>query len=251
VATVGDIYQGLTDSPIFFIGQNGDDTFRAPVLGPDDLIDGGWGRDNLYGGDDLIAGGDDEDELFGDGEDDTLIGGDSNDFIDGGTGTNTAVFGGNHLGYATGVTLVGERFVADLDRSDGYDGTDTLKNIQNLKFEGDGWEGSLSKYIYEMTAGPGEAPDPDPEPDPDPPPSDYYGQSMATAALISTGQWVNGSIETAGDQDWFAINLIAGWTYSILLGGSSSDGDRLDDPYLNLMTARGLRALTTMMAAAV
>jgi serralysin len=61
--------------------------------------------------------------------------------------------------------------------------------------------------------------------------------STATTASISVGGTVNSSLETAGDHDWFRINLTAGQTLVFSLDGSSLTPD--PDSYLNLRDAAG------------
>src|SRR5262245_18826199 len=61
---------------------------------------------------------------------DTITGGAGNDVIDGGTGTNIAVFSGNRANYVVS-TVNGAVSVKALS---GTDGTDTLTNVQYLRF---------------------------------------------------------------------------------------------------------------------
>jgi len=61
--------------------------------------------------------------------------------------------------------------------------------------------------------------------------------STATTATISVGGTVTGSLETAGDHDWYAITLTAGQTLVF-----SEDGSGLtprQDSYLSLRDASG------------
>lgn len=46
------------------------------------------------------------------------------------------------------------------------------------------------------------------------------------------GGSATGGIETAGDRDWFAVELEAGTTYRFDLDGSPSGDGSLHDPYL-------------------
>ena len=46
---------------------------------------------------------------------------------------------------------------------------------------------------------------------------DDYGETANTAASIGVGGMVSGSIETAFDEDWFAITLRAGDVVEIVL----------------------------------
>jgi subtilisin-like proprotein convertase family protein/subtilisin family serine protease len=54
------------------------------------------------------------------------------------------------------------------------------------------------------------------------------------AGSLSTGGSRNGSIDLAGDTDWYGVTLIAGTTYLFDLVG-----DTLQDPFLELLTATG------------
>lgn len=74
------------------------------------------------------------DALYGGAGNDTLVGEAGNDYLDGGAGaeTNTAVFAGNYADYAI-VTGTTSTTVTGIGARAG-DGTDTLKNIQLLKF---------------------------------------------------------------------------------------------------------------------
>jgi len=93
-----------------FIGGAAADTVTANNDG--DTIYGGAGNDTLTGG----TG------------DDTLDGGGGNDTLDGGAGTNTAVFSGARASYT--ITPSGKSLIVS-----GPDGTDTLSNIEFLKFD--------------------------------------------------------------------------------------------------------------------
>ncbi|MGZ2412026.1 serralysin [Sphingomonas sp. F9_3S_D5_B_2] len=59
----------------------------------------------------------------------------------------------------------------------------------------------------------------------------------STTAHVSLGGSFVGSIETAGDHDWIAVNLTAGQKYSITLAGYGSNA--LEDPYLYLRDSSG------------
>ena len=76
------------------------------------------------------------------------------------------------------------------------------------------------------------------------PPVTDTGQSMSepdgedlpanpsTIGRVAVGGIAAGSIETAGDRDWFAVELFAGHTYVINLKGSATDDGTLEDPFL-------------------
>jgi Ca2+-binding RTX toxin-like protein len=92
-------------------------------------------------GGDTLSGGDGNDTLIGGAGSDTLIGGKGNDTLDGGAGIDKAVFTGNESNYTFTFNADGSLTVAD-QRAGVYgwndpttpDGTDTLKNIEQLQF---------------------------------------------------------------------------------------------------------------------
>ena len=71
------------------------------------------------------------------------------------------------------------------------------------------------------------------------PPPDDYGSTPAQSGLLSLGVSQQGEIETAGDRDWFAIELQAGESYSFELTGVT-----LGDPFLVLRNSRGTTLLS-------
>ena len=98
----------LTTDGMYLIDQSSD-THNDNVLGDNfsDLIKAGSGND-------------------------TLTGGAGNDTLDGGAGDNTAVFSGKESDYKITVNG-GTATIADL-RAGSHDGTDTITNIQHVKF---------------------------------------------------------------------------------------------------------------------
>ena len=58
--------------------------------------------------------------------------------------------------------------------------------------------------------------------------------TIATTASVSVGGSVEGTLETAGDHDWFKVQLTAGQAVSVTL-----DGLTLSDPYLTIRNANG------------
>ncbi len=62
--------------------------------------------------------------------------------------------------------------------------------------------------------------------------SDDYTQDTTTAGSVAVGGVATGEIETSGDRDWFAVELVAGRTYTIDLRGSGTRDGTLSDPYL-------------------
>jgi len=91
-----------------------------------DLFNGGGGDDVLrgYAGPDILNGGDGADRIEG--------GGDA-DAIDGGAGIDTAIYGGPSRNYGWTLNANGSWTVTDY-RVGSPDGTDTLRNIENLQF---------------------------------------------------------------------------------------------------------------------
>lgn len=59
--------------------------------------------------------------------------------------------------------------------------------------------------------------------------SDDYGKTTATAGQIEVGGRVAGAIEESFDEDWFAVDLVAGHTYQIDLEGDSTNAGSLPD----------------------
>lgn len=92
------------------LGGAGDDVIRGDDQG--DTLYGGWGNDTLVGG----AG------------NDTLCGGPGNNTIDGGSGSNTAVYHGTMASYRIG-------HLGDVTVVTGPDDADTLRNVQQLRFD--------------------------------------------------------------------------------------------------------------------
>ena len=62
--------------------------------------------------------------------------------------------------------------------------------------------------------------------------SDDYAADTQTTGTVAVGDSATGVIETAHDQDWFAVELVAGRTYQFDLGGSPSGGGTLRDTFL-------------------
>lgn len=86
------------------------------------------------GADDIITGFDTNDRINASGGSDTIEGGRGNDLIDGGSARDKATYRGSAVDYEI-ATIDGVTTVRDL--VDGRDGTDTLRNIEDLHFLGD------------------------------------------------------------------------------------------------------------------
>ncbi len=61
---------------------------------------------------------------------------------------------------------------------------------------------------------------------------DDYGQTGANSGALTVGSSSTGEIEAAGDEDWFAVNLTGGRSYTIDLEGAGTGAGSLRDPYL-------------------
>ena len=101
------------------------------LIGPGTVIENARGG----AGDDVIVGNDADNTLRGGGGDDRLRGRGGDDLLIGGPGNDTAVFAGGAAFYRI-VTSDGVTTVADL-RAGAPEGTDTLREIETIRFEGD------------------------------------------------------------------------------------------------------------------
>lgn len=63
--------------------------------------------------------------------------------------------------------------------------------------------------------------------------------NVSTAYSMSVGDTFRGTVSTAFDQDWVAINLVAGQTYDITQQGAPTGAGTLSDPYLRLYNGSG------------
>jgi Ca2+-binding RTX toxin-like protein len=108
--TVQDITPGRENVGAFYLGE--------------DVADVIVGRN----GDDHIEGFGGDDTLFGGAGNDVLAGGSGNDYIDGGPGFDIATFSGVRSQYSV------ERQSSSQYRVVGPDGTDTVVNVESLKF---------------------------------------------------------------------------------------------------------------------
>lgn len=68
---------------------------------------------------------------------------------------------------------------------------------------------------------------------------DDYAGNTSTTGTVSVGGARNGTIETAGDTDWFAITLQAGYTYTFDMLGLDSGNGTLADPYMRIRDSSG------------
>ena len=62
--------------------------------------------------------------------------------------------------------------------------------------------------------------------------ADDYGMTPGSSGSVAVDGTATGAIEVAHDEDWFAVDLEAGETYTIGVQGSATGGGTLSDPYL-------------------
>tara|TARA_Y100001968_G_C19387962_1_gene733936 strand:+ start:173 stop:1675 length:1503 start_codon:yes stop_codon:yes gene_type:complete len=129
----------LYDGYLYYV--SGNETFRATNFA--DEIDAGPGNDVIYGnggndildgesGSDIINGGDGSDIIRGGAGGDSITPGKGNDDIDGGSGVDEVWFSGKSSDYHFSGS---SSYLTVKDIGSGSnDGTDTLKNIENLRF---------------------------------------------------------------------------------------------------------------------
>lgn len=161
-----------------------------------------------------VVGGTGNDAFTGSSANNTFRGNGGNDTIDGGTGTDIAIFSGTRSQYTlTALTGNGVRVV-------GPDGTDTLTNVERLQF-------SDQTVTWPPTATS----------------SDDFANSLTDTArsfgVVSVGGTATGTLETAGDRDWFSLQLTAGTSYTVSLSGSPSGAGTLTDAYLRVRSGGG------------
>lgn len=63
-------------------------------------------------------------------------------------------------------------------------------------------------------------------------PLDDFASTTGTTGAVSVGGSSTGNIETDGDVDWFAVNLVSGRLYQFDLEGSPTGGGTLSDTYI-------------------
>ena len=95
---------------------------------------GGSGSDTINGNKykNNIQGNAGNDIIYGRAGNDLIIGGEGNDVIDGGTGKDTASYSGNLLDYS--INTATNIYQIKDNRTGSNDGTDTLRNIEYIKF---------------------------------------------------------------------------------------------------------------------
>ncbi len=115
----------LNTATLHFINSGFGENRSASLISADNLV-GTNGNDNInaYGGNDTVNGGTGND---------SVTGGVGNDIIDGGSGTDTANFSGKFAEYGFSVNS-GAIIIEDKNLANGNDGSDTLRNVEKLRF---------------------------------------------------------------------------------------------------------------------
>ncbi len=70
-------------------------------------------------------------------------------------------------------------------------------------------------------------------------PADAVGNDASTRARINAGAPVNGSLDYAGDVDWYRFSAHTGQMYTITLAGAQGAANPLGDPLLRVLDPRG------------
>jgi hypothetical protein len=68
---------------------------------------------------------------------------------------------------------------------------------------------------------------------------DDHGVTPASAGSVAVGGFATGTVEAAGDVDWFAVELAAGERYRFELEGGATEAGTLEDPVLELRDGAG------------
>jgi T5SS/PEP-CTERM-associated repeat protein len=216
-------YNPTTPPPPDLTGDDGDNVITG--TGGAELIEGLGGNDSLAGGggNDTVEGGTGSDTIDGGAGNDTVVGGEGNDFIDGGDGTNVAVFSGPLADYtilvdggelalsadvATSLALVPPDAVITVI---GPDGTDTLTNVDVLRFS--------DKDVF--VGGPNHAPE-------QPVDADGDANSVAEDATVGT--------EVGIDADSFDPDLLDEVTFTL---SDDAGGLFAIDPVTGVVTVAG------------
>ena len=69
--------------------------------------------------------------------------------------------------------------------------------------------------------------------------TDDYTSNVRTQGFLAIGGNVSGTLEVAGDQDWFAVELVQGTAYAISMEGSTTGRGTLSDPKVAILDING------------
>ncbi|MFA6314144.1 MAG: pre-peptidase C-terminal domain-containing protein [Sterolibacterium sp.] len=165
-----------------------------------------------------LLGSKSDDELLGFAGNDTLTGGQGDDYLDGGTDNDTAEYTGLVTEYTFDYDEKSGTFTITDSVAD-RDGIDTVIDVEVYNF------GKASKTLAELIAlATGVV-------------ADDYAADSSTTGLITVGTSASGNLEEVGDEDWFALTLLAGQSYTFSLDAAATAG--LSNPKLWLYTGKG------------
>jgi hypothetical protein len=68
---------------------------------------------------------------------------------------------------------------------------------------------------------------------------DNLADTTAPLGVVAVNGSSTGTLELAGDRDWFSVGLIAGTTYRVDLQGLRAGGGTLEDPYVRIRSSSG------------
>lgn len=69
---------------------------------------------------------------------------------------------------------------------------------------------------------------------------DDFSATTATTGRVTLGGSITGNIQYEGDEDWFAVDLVAGQVYEFQLSGVDGGGGTLPNPSLRVRSATGV-----------
>ncbi len=165
-----DDFMDFSDSTarIGLVGALGDDTY---VLG----VAGGWIEEKAGEGIDTVRSAssyvlDDNVENLtligsaninakGNSQDNLLAGNSGNNILDGGTGKDTVIYATDPSNYRFGLQGIGLASVVDTNLSNGVEGTDTLKSIEQIQFADRTWTITSEFQVNTVTASVQERPE--------------------------------------------------------------------------------------------
>ena len=101
--------------------------------------------------------------------------------------------------------------------SDGKLSVDTTVTVGVTDVQEDPTEEPVVEQVQESVSEPG---------------GEDFSANTSTAGRVAVDGAATGEIGSSGDRDWFAVELVAGRTYTIDLKGHDTDDGELSDPYL-------------------
>ncbi len=251
------LVQGSTYQTAEVDGGSGDDTITvkgndsAPVL----TVNGGEGDDSItlsgtYTSS-TVDGGDGNDVITAGAGADVITGGAGDDTIDGGAGTDTAVYSGSWTDYTVTkhTDAQGEFYTVVDNRAGSPDGTDTVRNVENIRFLTDDVEVPVDRLVNSITytVDDQETSFPDYSDEVSVSQDGSYTHRQGDSFTVSehgshveaAGNWNSlKSVQATSDQDGTVVvdNFVRA---DVTLGGGASDGDGIGSTVELNHTKRG------------